>query len=141
VPEITTLKLAELTGLDRATVRKRLIGAPFRREGENEKLPKYYDSTKVLTVVSFGDKDLTPQDALAVKRTEEIELDMQTKRKERIPLDDIQDVDREVFANVCGLLKSNVGKVLTEDMVTDMLAQFREIGVKIREKSDVGFTE
>lgn len=118
-----------------------LQGAPMRRDGENDKCPGIYQTEDVLILRDFRKKDeavISPKDALDIARRENIELDTQTKRKDRIPLEDIEEINREVYGNVCGLLKSSVGKLLTEDAVTDMLAQFRDIGAKIRDKADAG---
>lgn len=141
MPELTTLKIAELTGLDRQTVRKRLAGVPFRRDGDNEKAWKYYDSTVALFKVCLSRKSessnadrLSPQDALAVAKKTEIDLNIEIKRKERIPLEDLEEINDEAYSNAAGLLKASLGKELTEEVISDILSQFRETGNKIREK-------
>jgi hypothetical protein len=54
-------------------------------------------------------------------------------RKERIPLEDITEINEEVFTHVAGLLKAHTGKMLTEDLVNDIFAQFRGIGARLRD--------
>ena len=58
---------------------------------------------------------------------EQIELNMQITRGERIPLDDVAAVDNEVFMAIAGILKSNVGKVLSPEVINEIFEQFRDI--------------
>jgi len=56
-----------------------------------------------------------------------IELNMQITRKERVPLDDVIAVNNEVDMAIAGILKSNVNKVLTRDLINEIFEQFRNI--------------
>lgn len=121
MPEISTLKVAELTGADRATVRKYLKDVPFRRDGEGEKATKYYDSTKVLLLRQMVEQDeekMTPQDGLAAARKREIELKMDILRGERPKLSEVVEAVEDVFAELAGIVK---GSALEDERKADIM--------------------
>jgi hypothetical protein len=74
---------------------------------------------------------------LTIKRAEEIELNMEVTRKTRIPVETIEGIVRESVGQASGILKSSIGKVLTQEAVSDILAHLRDIPVALRKKSDV----
>ncbi len=45
---------------------------------------------------------------------------MEVTRKERIPLDVVEEINDEAFSNVAAMLKSHTGKFLTEELVNDI---------------------
>jgi hypothetical protein len=64
---------------------------------------------------------------LNIARKQQIDLDMQITRKERIPLDVVAEVDNQVCMAIAGILKSNVDKVLTREVINEIFEQFRNI--------------
>jgi phage terminase Nu1 subunit (DNA packaging protein) len=62
---------------------------------------------------------------------EQIELQNQITRKERIPIDDILSVADEVFQAIAGALKANRDKVLTEAKINQIFGQLREAGTRM----------
>ena len=70
---------------------------------------------------------------LTITRTEEIKLNMENLRKERVPIEDVAEINEEAFSHVAGVLKAHTGKMLTQELVNDIFGQFREIGAKVRD--------
>ena len=116
--KISELRLAELTGKTRATIRKRLANTPHEKGPHKARL---YDSKIALEIIYRGETEggetlsLHEEQRLLTKtRREEIELNMQVIRRERIPLDDIAEINERAFSNIAGILKSRLGKQFDE---------------------------
>lgn len=129
------VELSLLTGKTRATVRKKLDGQPFEPGAHKAKL---YDSILALEILygaqSDGGGTISAAEAakrLTEKRTAEIELNMEVKRKERIPIEVTETVNDRVFSNVSGMLKATIGKKMTAQIVNEIYSEFRTIGVEI----------
>lgn len=132
-------EISKLTGSTRATVTKYLENAPSTDGAHSAKL---YESSKVLMLRDFRHDDspaVSNQEAtrqLTVARKEQIDLEMEVLRKERIPLDVIAASDEAVFSNIAGLLKAHEGKMLDEVLLADIFTELRQVGVKIRDGLD-----
>lgn len=130
-------QLIGLTGFDRATVSKRLDGLPFDPGPRRAKL---YDSTAALAKIyqrggddpgGFVDQ-AEAQRLLTLKRGEQIDLEMEVTRKERIPLDVLEAANDRVFSNVAGMLKAHEGKTLSAAAIGDMLGELRSVSEAVR---------
>ena len=135
--KISELRLAELTGKTRATIRKRLADTP-REKGPHK--ARLYESKVALEILCRGGEEsgetlsLHEEQRLLTKaRREEIELNMQVVRKERIPLEDCIEIDDRVLSNVAGILKSRLGKLFDDATLQDLFAELRGIGERLRE--------
>jgi hypothetical protein len=73
------------------------------------------------------------QRLLTVARRKQIDLEMEVTRRERVPLEVLEEINEEAFSNVAGMLKANTGKALTEELVNDLYALFRDIAAKVKE--------
>lgn len=131
---------SELTGRSTRTINKR-VGSLRFRDGERGK--KEYESPAMLEAIILGETDsgdgnfvsaTEAQRLLTIARRKQIDLEMEVTRKERIPLDVIEEINDEVFSNVAAMLKSHTGKFLTEELVNDIFAEFRGIGAKLKER-------
>lgn len=134
MPQVSELKLAELTGFDRGTVKRRLDGMahqPGPRRG------RLYDSKLALERLYRGDSSgedgeiISKPEAerqLTIARKEQIDLEMEVTRRDRIPLAAIRELNERGHSNVAGMLKAHAGKVLTEGAIQDMLGELRAIG-------------
>jgi len=139
MPEFSIQQLSRITGNTRETVGKYLEKAPHK---DGKKGAKLYESAKVLALRDFRNEEgpaLSGQEAarqLSVARKQQIELEMEVLRKERIPLEVIAESDAAVFSNIAGLLKAHEGKLLDEILLADIFTELRQVGVKIRDGSD-----
>jgi hypothetical protein len=75
------------------------------------------------------------QKELAIARKQQIDLQNEVLRKERVPLETLEQINEEAFANVAAMLKAQTGKTLTEELVNDIYSQFRDIAAKVKEKA------
>jgi phage terminase Nu1 subunit (DNA packaging protein) len=62
---------------------------------------------------------------------EQIDLDMEIKRRLRIPIDDALDIHNRVFQAISGTLKANRGKMLTESAINELLGALRDAGARM----------
>jgi hypothetical protein len=129
-------ELTHLLGVQRETVRKRVANlVPV----DGPKQAKLYDSEKAIrailglnengeTVIDYNEA----QKRLAIAKTKDCELDMEIKRKERIPIDVCEIIFDEALRIVPAILLANKGKELTEAIIDEILAGMREAWAKIR---------
>ncbi len=113
----------------------KLTRVPFEKKG----VAKLYDSRVALSCIYLGggteegaQTEAESRRLLNIKRTAGIELDMQTKRKERIPLADLEAVNERAFSNVAGMLKAQRDKLLTEQTINDLLTELRSVSEVVR---------
>jgi len=137
MPTLSVKQLSEYCGKTRETIGKRLDGVKFT---EGAKAAKLYDSKTALEAIylrgsNTGESEFIDtaeaQRQLTVARRDQITLEMEVTRKDRIPLDDIEAVNDRVFSNVAGLLKAQVGKTLTPELLTDLFTELRGLGDSI----------
>ena len=123
---VSTSELSRLTGATRQTVIRKVDGLPFQ---SGPKQAKLYNSEEALRRILIGDgEDETPQNRLAIKRAEEIELNMEVTRRQRIPLDDIAEINDRALQNAAGILKAHEGKTLTPEVIAEIFTAMRELG-------------
>ncbi len=133
MPKFSETELSLMTGHTRATIRKKLDGVKHEKGERNARL---YDSKLALECIYLGAKSdqgevITAAEAarrLTVKKGEQIDLEMEIARKERIPISDIEAVNDRVMQNIAGLLKAHVGKPLDETLIGDLFTELRELG-------------
>lgn len=129
-------EIAAFLGVTRDTARKKLAALQWEDGPRNAKL---YDSAKAARLIfgagSTGEGQTIDyaeaQRLLTVKRGEQIDLEMEVTRKDRIPLDVVESINEEAFSNFAGMLKANEGKTLTALHIKDMLTELRRIGAAI----------
>jgi hypothetical protein len=143
--QMSVNQLALLTGKKRETISKKLRLTPFE---DGEKNAKLFDTQVVLPILygvspneeEQGERLPTAAEAsrdLNIAKKEKVKLDMEVLRRERIPIEDMNAINDEVFGNACAILKSHTGKPLDEQLVNDILAQFRDIGPKLKQLTEV----
>ena len=116
--------LGQATGKHPATIRKRIASIIPDDKGK-------YDSTVALQAIYIGieGSKVTTEEAirqLNVARKEEIDLDMEIKRKERLPIADCLAVDNEVFQAIAGTIKANRNKQLSEEVTNEIFDNLRD---------------
>ncbi len=139
MPLLSELKFSELTGFDRGTVKRRLDGVdhqPGPRRG------RLYESKIALERLYRGESageegdpisKLEAERQLTIARKQQIDLEMEVTRKERIPLDVVDEIDELALTNIIGMLKAQEGKTLSPELIGDILTELREIGAKVKE--------
>jgi hypothetical protein len=133
---------SRLTGKSPTTVTRRAANLPFLG-GENGTAKKYEAPAllEALYSVGTGGGDSSAvsteqaQKELAIARKQQIDLQNEVLRKERVPLETLEQINEEAFANVAAMLKAQTGKTLTEELINDIYSQFRDIAAKVKEKA------
>lgn len=69
---------------------------------------------------------------LAVAKEEQIRLDMEVTRKERIPLDDAEEYNDRALQNCAGILKAHEGKPLSPALIQELFAELRTMGEALK---------
>lgn len=130
--EVSINRLSELTGFARKTVVLRIDGLPNKKKGP----ALMYDSRRALSVLYHGASEedgggkvdaAEASRQLTIARRQQIDLEMEVTRKERIPLDVIEAKNETVFSNVAGLLKAHLDKPLTAALTADIFTELRNI--------------
>jgi len=71
-----------------------------------------------------------------VAKTRQIQIDIEIKRKTRIPIDDVLVAHNELFKNTVGNLKAYRNKILTQDLFNEIMADSRAVAKDMRDQSD-----
>lgn len=132
---VSISELSALTSKTRETVGKALRNIRSEPGPNNAKFyPSDVALERVYGVFEKGDAVslVDAQRQLAVARRQEIEVNIEISRKERIPLEDVNEVNEEALMNVAGVLKAHVGRVLTMESVNDMFTELRGVGDKLK---------
>ncbi len=138
MPNVSINQLCEWTGKRRDTVVRALDGLTFE---DGPKGAKLYGSKLALEKIYHaptedGGEFISAAEAqrqLTIARREQITLEMECTRKERIPLEVTNEVNERAFSNVAGLLKAHEGKPLDQTLIGDILSELRQITESIRE--------
>lgn len=125
-------QLSRLTGRTRETIAKRLAGVPHVTTANRAKT---YDSRAALEAIFTlsANSEADSRRLLNDARRELARLQAETIRKERIPLDDIAEINDRALSNVAGILKSRLGKLFDDATLQDLFAELRGIGERLRE--------
>jgi len=122
--KLPILKIAELTGVHRDTISKRLTDLPFEAGKKGAKL---YSSEDALAAIY-------KTDSLEAARAEQARtaahlntIRAEVLRKERIPIQIVSDVMDEVFQAMGATLKAAKGKTLTSELINDLFDKFRAV--------------
>ncbi len=107
--------LSEATGKHPATIKKRISQLERDKDGK-------VNSNEALECIYIGGSGTTEEviKQLNIKRTQEIDLEMEIKRGLRIPVADCLAIDNEVFQSIAGTLKANTGKYLNEEVTNEI---------------------
>ena len=138
MPQVSIYWLNTYTGKDPRTIKKRLANLPKDKHGK-------YDSGAAFEAIYAGQMTelegefISTQEAvrrLTNAKRAQIDLDMEIKRGQRIPIDVVQDVARRSFQSIATTLKANHDKVLTLELINEMFATLRDAGQKLISKND-----
>jgi len=128
-------QLSELTGKDRRTIKMRLGDLPHEPGPKQSYL---YDSRSALQRIYCGETTedgtggVTLEQArikLTLKQATNVDVDTEIKRKQRIPIEVVNEVYDQVFQAQSAILKAS--KLPTET-VNEILAQMRAMPSKLK---------
>ncbi len=127
--KLPILKIAELTGVHRDTISKRLADLPFEAGKKGAKL---YSSEDALAAIY-------KTDSLEAARAEQARTAAQLNairaedlRKTRIPIGIVLQVLDEILQAIAATLKAAEGKLLSKELINDIFDKFRSIPAKLK---------
>ena len=122
-------KIAELTGIHRDTISKRLADLRFEAGKKGAKL---YSSEDALAAIY-------KTDSLEAARAEQARTAAQLNairaedlRKTRIPIAIVLQVHDEILQAIVATLKAAEGKLLSKELINDIFDKFRSIPAKLK---------
>jgi hypothetical protein len=117
-------KIAELTGVHRDTISKRLADLPFEAGKKGAKL---YSSEDALAAIYKTDslEAARAEQARTAAQLNAIRADV--LRKTRIPIAIVLEALDETFQAIAATLKAAEGKLLSKELINDIFDKFRSI--------------
>ena len=122
--KLPILKIAELTGIHRDTISKRLADLPFEAGKKGAKL---YSSEEALAAIYKTDslEAARAEQARTAAQLNAIRADV--LRKTRIPIAIVLEALDETFQAIAATLKAAEGKLLSKELINDIFDKFRSI--------------
>ena len=122
--KLPILKIAELTGIHRDTISKRLADLPFEAGKKGAKL---YSSEDALAAIYKTDslEAARAEQARTAAQLNAIRADV--LRKTRIPIAIVLEALDETFQAIAATLKAAEGKLLSKELINDIFDKFRSI--------------
>ena len=127
--KLPILKIAELTGVHRDTISKRLADLPFEAGKKGAKL---YSSEEALAAIYKTDslEAARAEQARTAAQLNAIRADV--LRKTRIPIAIVLEALDETFQAIAATLKAAEGKLLSKELINDIFDKFRSIPAKLK---------
>ena len=127
--KLPILKIAELTGVHRDTISRRLADLPFEAGKKGAKL---YSSEDALAAIYKTDslEAARAEQARTAAQLNTIRADV--LRKTRIPIEIVTQVYDEVLQATAAILKAAEGKLLSRELINDIFDKFRSIPAKLK---------
>jgi hypothetical protein len=127
--KLPILKIAELTGVHRDTISKRLADLPFEAGKKGAKL---YSSEDALAAIYKTDslEAARAEQARTAAQLNAIRADV--LRKTRIPIEIVLQVHDEILQAIAATLKAAEGKLLSRELINDIFDKFRSIPAKLK---------
>jgi hypothetical protein len=122
-------QLAELTGRDRRTLAKKLEPLPMT---EGEKGGHTYESADALARIYGSDSLEAARAEQARSQAALNKVREEVLRKQRIPIELVLSIHDQTLQAMASTLKAAKGKVLTVELINQILSDFRAIPAKLR---------
>jgi hypothetical protein len=127
--KLPILKIAELTGVHRDTISKRLADLPFEAGKKGAKL---YSSEHALAAIYKADSLEAARAEQARTAAQLNAIRAEDLRKTRIPIATVLQAHDEILQAIAATLKAAKGKLLTQDLINDIFDKFRSIPAKLK---------
>ena len=127
--KLPILKIAELTGVHRDTISKRLADLPFEAGKKGAKL---YSSEDALAAIYKIDSLEAARAEQARTAAQLNAIRAEVLRKTRIPIAIVLQVHDEISQATAAILKAAEGKLLSKELINDIFDKFRSIPAKLK---------
>ena len=127
--KLPIVKIAELTGIHRDTISKRLADLPFEAGKKGAKL---YSSEDAMAAIYRTDslEAARAEQARTAAQLNAIRADV--LRKTRIPIEIVLQVNDEICRATAATLKAAEGKLLSRELINNIFDKFRSIPAKLK---------
>src|SRR6266496_1954651 len=125
--KLPILKMAELTGVHRDTISKRLADLPFEAGKKGAKL---YESTEALPLIYAVDNLEAARAKQALSQASLNAVKEENLRKERVPLQLVLDEMDSLFQEIGAILKNT--KELSPSRINEIFDKFRAVPSKLK---------
>ena len=128
MPLVSANWLSRHTGKDWRTIKKRIDKLSHDNRGR-------VDCASALESIYCGNGSngngefiATPEAIrqLTIAKKQEIDLEMEIKRKERIPIEDCLSVDNEILQSIAAALKAKRNTLLPESLINELFESMRD---------------
>lgn len=134
-------QLSEFTGRDRETVTRRLRDLPFTTPNGSERGGKFYDAQAALEAI-FGAEARTDEKTelqrvrreTAELQRDTLRLELETKRRERILVADVEAVLEMTFGNMRAAIIRTDGTQMNQEAINQLLGELRGVAKWIAEQ-------
>jgi hypothetical protein len=127
--KLPILKIAELTGVHRDTISKRLADLPFEAGKRGAKL---YSSQDALAAIYKTDSLEAARAEQARTAAQLNTIRAEVLRKTRIPIAIVLQIHDEISQATAATLKAAEGKLLSKELINDIFDKFRSIPAKLK---------
>ena len=127
--KLPILKMAELTGVHRDTISKRLADLPFEAGKKGAKL---YSSEDALAAIYKTDSLEAARAEQARTAAQLNTIRAEVLRKTRIPIEIVVQVHDEISQATAATLKAAEGKLLSRELINDLFEKFRSAPAKLK---------
>jgi hypothetical protein len=127
--KLPILKIAELTGVHRDTISKRLADLPFEAGKKGAKL---YSSEDALAAIYKTDSLEAARAEQARTAAQLNAIRAEVLRKTRILIAIVLQVHHEILQAIVATLKAAEGKLLSKELINDIFDKFRSIPAKLK---------
>jgi hypothetical protein len=125
--KLSISQIAELTGVHRDIISKRLADLPFE---PGKKGAHLYESTEALPLIYAIDNLEAARAQQALSQTALNRVREEDLRKRLIPVQMVHDINVEIRDEMMRILRAAKGKKLTPDRINELFAKFRAIPKK-----------
>jgi hypothetical protein len=127
--KLPILKIAELTGVHRDTISRRLADLPFEAGKKGAKL---YSSEAALAAIYKTDSLEAARAEQARTAAQLNAIRAEVLRKTRIPITIVLQAHDEILQAIVATLKAAEGKLLSKELINDIFDKFRSIPAKLK---------
>ena len=130
--QVTINWLAECVGMHPSTVKRRTTGLQRDTTGKLNRV-QALEAVFIGTVETKDGRITTPEAVrqLTIEKALQVRLQNEITRKERIPIDDVNEVIGQVFQSMAATIKSRLNKVMDLDTINELFDQLRNVPKQI----------
>jgi hypothetical protein len=129
--KVSITRLWELTGRERSFIRKKLQGLACLN---GDKRAHLYESTEALPIIYSVESLEVARARHALSQASLNAVREESLRKQRIPIETVEEVWDQTFQSVAATIKAAKGKKLSTELINELFDKFRAAPSKLNAK-------